>query len=909
MKKSTLLLLSLILSLGACTKTTSSAMRVNRAANNNTEERKVIDFDSLEANDYVETPTNQDEIGSFDLISPFNNQVLEQLGTFTWEAATNADKYTIEISSSPEFIAGLATVDYYKQPNIYATSWTPSVNLIYQNADYYWRVTAVNGSGNPVVSEVSTFRMVAPEVEEFQLDLGEADDWQLHPTGSYADIGIDNSNFFGNDEESVVVSFKKEDTMRGIPESDGWIVVTKTIEKSIYGTDALFFNLYYAGQDADIFIRLIDRDNEFWVCPVQVSNNAKQSVILQFDDFVQRTKDVTVGNRVFDHERIKYFEIVFERSFGDGMLLLSNVKAIKFSNYSNFFIDKLNFLEYPVEAWKNDSYQFEKEFDEDELTIKYWGPNDLGKPSINSIGYGFVKLAVNRYFSKGDCVKMKFKYTGNKGNNLVLRIYEEDTDRWFYRVPYSSLDVGEYQELVIPFEAFGDSSMQGDARRQFYYVIELQFGIEGQYGTGTASFKDFEIVKKADYQDETTRVVDASGMIEDFSRYNSNNEIFMIWNVSDKNKEEYISLNSVNKMGGSDNKYCGQFEYKADMDPAQYYLPISTTGTFGSFSLLLKDASVKDGDAKVGYLESVNADMTIYIELKTTEIYSYHIPVLDKAWYQYTLPFDSFDCANIDYLPFAPHPITAEGVDRIGFSFQYYYYDSLGNPCPRYTNDNKVYIDNICFGNATEFSKVLKEKIIHMDGDIATVDDFEGYATDDDINDAWVNGESYPYQNIALSNNVSSEGGSKSMSLEFKSNSNSPKYYLAPAVDKDVKGRVVRFSLYCDKPATVYFNLYFEISGSTLQYRATLDTVNVNEWTEYTIGISNNNFVKQGDGNGVTLNANYVKYVSRISFGMVYYDGLYGTYHLLVDNIHFDNTSGLSYDTNTRRVIDAEQEV
>ena len=144
------------------------------------------------------------------------------------------------------------------------------------------------------------------EVNEVEFDLGEADDWNLHPLGSYADVSIDTTNFFKNDKDSIKIQFKKEDTNQGKPESDGWIIVNKTIEKSIYGTDALFFNMYYAGQQADVVIRLVDRDNEYWYAPALVSNNAKQSVILKFDEFKQRTGDVTVANMKFDFERIKY---------------------------------------------------------------------------------------------------------------------------------------------------------------------------------------------------------------------------------------------------------------------------------------------------------------------------------------------------------------------------------------------------------------------------------------------------------------------------------------------------------------------------------------------------------------------------------------------------------------------------
>ena len=898
MRKKSLIFLALLMTLGACNKVSTSSKA---------QERKQVDFDTLESNDYQQTPNNYQQIGEFELVAPYNGAILSELTTFSWNAAENAQRYKLEICSHRNFINDIDSIDYYCQDNINGLSWTPDVNLMLKNTTYYWRVTADNGRKQPKCCvEAFTFYIEAPEIEEFKFDLGEADDWQLHPTGSYADISVDNNDFFGNGEKSIVVSYKTEDTQRGIPESDGWIVVTKTIEKSIYGTDSLLFNMYYSGQEANIFIRLIDRDNEFWVCPVQVSNNAKQSIILKFSDFVQRTKDVTVANEVFDYERIKYFELVFEKSFGDGTLLISNVRAIKFDNYRDLFIEKLNFNDYAEDQWVNEGYQFEKEITDDELTIKFWGQNDQDKPSISPGGYGFAKINVGQYFYSGDSIKLKVKYHGNKGSYVTLRIYEEDKDRWYYRIPYSSLVEDEYSELVIPFAAFAKSSIQADGRRQFYYIINIQFGIEGQYGTGTASYKDFEIVKKKDYQTETRRAVDMSGVIDNFDTYSATKDMYFIWELTDVNKDEYMSLNTANKTGGSNNPFCGQFEYKADMEPALYELPVVTSESFSSFSIWMKDASIMDSNPRVSHLTNVSADVNIYIKLHTDEIYCYHLGYIEKTWTQYVIPFDRFVCSNADYIPHIISQITGVGIDKIGFTFQYYYEDVMGKPYPVYTDDNKVYIDNICFGHDTVYSQTLKEKVIHMDGNIALVDDFESYNNSDDLNDVWIDGRDFAYQHKELSNNVSSEGGNNSMSLTYKSNSDSPAYYISPAFDSDVKAKAVRFSLYSDKPAIIYFNLYFLIGTGTVQYRATLRNIAVGQWAEYAIGLSVFELIS---GNDITLNANHIQFISRISFGMAYYDGNYRQYQLLVDNLILDYS--LSYNTNTMdnpRIIDGEQE-
>ena len=899
MKKRSLIFVALLLALSCCAKEATSV----RA-----DDRKVIDFDTLESNDYTETPPNYGALGEFNLIAPANGAVLEQLGTFTWEACENAERYSLEICSHPNFIKDSTLIDYYVQDNIVGTSWSPTVSLMLKDTTYYWRVSAINGRKVPkTIEHPYSFFVEAPEIESFEFDLGEADDWQLHPTGSYADIGVDNSDFFGNGQKSIVVSFKKEDTMRGIPESDGWIVVTKTIEKNTYGTDSLFFEMYYAGQDADIFVRIIDRDNEFWVCPIKVSINAKQKVFLKFDDFVQRTGDVTENNHIFNHERIKSLEIVFERSFGDGVLLISNMKAVKFSSFSDMLIDKLDFTSYREDQWSNDSYQFEKEVTQDELTIKYWGSNSDGHPSINSVGYGFAKIAVGQYFYSGDAIKVKVKYTGYVGSNLVIRIYEEDTDRWFFRMPFSNFTAGEYQEFLIPFDAFGKSSINGDGKRQFYYIINIQFGVEGVYSTGTASFKDFEVVKKKDYKTEEVREVGLDGVIEDFNNYNASTELYLIWEESVKNKDEFMLLNTKNKIGGANNPYCGQFEYKADMEPAIYELPVhcldDVANPFTSFSIYLKDASLSSGDVRFSHLD-VRADTNIYIKLSSGEIYNWHLGYIDHTWNQYILPFADFELSNIDSLPYVASPITAEGIVKIGISFQYFYYDYSGKPVPMYIDDSPVYLDNITLGHDTSYEKILKEKVIHMDGNIAAIDDFEAYRNTDDLNDSWIDDRNYAYQHKELSNEVSSRGGSHSMAMNYKGNSESPSYFIAPAFDSDVKGRAIKLSMYAAKPVTVYLNLYFQIGTGSVHYRATISAINT-QWTEYVIGLSNDNFDLQS-GSAQVLSASLVSKITRISFGIVYWNSEsdYSVGQVYVDDIRFDNDSSISYATNTRTVIE-----
>lgn len=897
MKKTSLLFIALLLGLGAC----SSSIPIKNNAPSNDDASKVIEFDDLEDNNYTPTPHHKEPLGSFNLKN-VNTGIVDVLDTFMWEECENADKYSLEFCSHENFISDNDAIDYYIQKNINATSWTFTGSLTRNNSKYYWRVIAYNDSGEKYSNQVNDFYYAAPEVEEVEFDIGEADDWTLHPDGSYADIYIDNNNFFHNNKESLVVSFKEEDVNQGIPKSDGWVIVTRTIEKNTNGTDALSFNMYYSGKDANIFVRVIDRDNEFWHCPVQISNNARQEVFLRFADFEQRTGDVTVANMEFDYDRIKYLEIVFERSFGDGILLLSDVKAVKYENYKDRFIKKLDFTAYSEDKWVYEAYTFDTIKSENELTLKF---------NRNSQGYGFAKLNVNQYLvSKCDSIKMSVKYTGLKGSNVILRVYEEDMDRWSYKIPFSLLS-SEYKEFVIPYAAFASSSIMGDGRRQFCKIINFQFGLEGNYGSdsqeSSISFKDFEVVEKKDYGQQEYRYIDESGLIDDFNSYEYSAQMFMSWNTSYKNKDEYMQLNSTQKVGGNKNPYSGQFEYKCDMEPAIYTLPMKakegvTYPAFSSFNIWFKDASVKTEDPRYAHVEKYSAETLIRIILDTDEEYIYDLGNIDRVWTEYDISFSIFTLDNYDFLPHVPNPIKVEHISSIEFQFKYFYYDIFGKPTPLYIANNPVYVDNISFGNndSEELRKIVKEKVIKMDGDIALVDDFENYSRTEDLQYNWMDGKDYDYQKVTLSNEVSKEGGRHSMALQYKGNNESPNYYIAPAYDPAVKGKAIRVHLFSEKAATVYINLYLTIGSNTVQYRATISGVET-KWAEYTIGFSK--FVVVS-GSPRTLTQNDVVNISRISFGMTHYKEStdFDLHNLYVDNLLFDASA--SYSVESKRIIE-----
>ena len=142
-------------------------------------------------------------LSTFDLDNPLNDAIVSNVEEFSWSASKNAESYTLEICSNDQFISNIETLDYYKRDNISTTSFKFTASFAYKEVNYYWRVTAVNSGGTLQCNNVFHFYVKAPEVEEVHFDLGESDDWQLHQLGSYADISVDNSNFFGNGEKTL----------------------------------------------------------------------------------------------------------------------------------------------------------------------------------------------------------------------------------------------------------------------------------------------------------------------------------------------------------------------------------------------------------------------------------------------------------------------------------------------------------------------------------------------------------------------------------------------------------------------------------------------------------------------------------------------------------------------------------
>jgi len=847
---------------------------------------------SVGDNIFVENK-NTSQLGDFNLLSPTSGDEYIEVPTFTWEASTNATTYTLEVASTAEFITILDTEVYYKKTNISSTSFTIQSALSLRNTTYYWKVTASNGKYEKLCSEVKSFYLAADDKDEVPFDIGEADDWSLHQQGSYADISIDNSNFFGNNKPSLVISFEEENTNQGIPSSDGWMVLTRTIEKDLYGPDSLYLNFYYSGNDANLIIRLVDNDNEYWYSQVQISNNSKQGIILKFSDFIQRTADVTVANREFNYERIKYFEVVFEKAFGDGVCLINDVKGVKFANYENLFIGDLKFTSFTESNIIFENYNFDLDITEKELKMSYLKEANDKNPERGINGYGFTKLITNRYFMTGDAISLEVKYSGTKGSNALIRILEQDNDRWSFKVPFASMTTDEYLKVVIPYEAFAKSSINGDGARQFYYILQLQLGLEGVYGTGSITYKNFSIVKRADVIDASTLIIGEDGVIDNFDDYATNAELSYKWRTSTSNKDEMMNLETTDKPLTANNKKALSMAYKSDMGPATYTIPVDARGlSFNVISFCIKDKSYKNQDYT--HLANANAEFALVLTLKSGEEYRYHVDALDSFWYEYVIPFTSFTLANEEENP-NPLPITCDGIGYVTFAMQYFYKNAQGKNTPCYTTDNIVLADSLTLLNANEFSKTLTNKVIEpskSDANIAPIDDFE-YASNAKLNSAWTNVLDQSYGKPELSDDVSSSGGNSSMKIPYKGNNASPKVVTDTTVSSACKGKAIVLDLKGDGKATVYINIYLTVGSVTYQYRYTLSSV-VDSWNRYSIGF--NNFSLQDYSSGTTLSSTNLKYVTKITFGVVNYkDSLDSA--IYVDNLEFNANVGYTVNT------------
>lgn len=804
-------------------------------------------------------------IGDVLLISPTEGEEIYVLPTFVWSAADNADTYEFEICSSEDFSQYDDRV-YVKKTGITEPQYKLFSAIKEKNSDYFWRVTAVNGDTRKR-SETGSFYLAADE-REILFDVNYADEWKVHEQGSDATISVDDGDFFGNGKNSLVISFVEEDTKQGIPSSDGWIVVTHSQETEMYGVDAFYFNFYYSGDDAEAYLRVVDEDNEYWHAQIKLATNAKQTVIIKFADFELRTKGgTTIANQVFDYNYIKYVELVFEKSFGDGVAMISDLRAIKYDNYRYLFMDKFDFNEISG-AVIHDNYNFGTEISEEgsAFTYSFSGTaNENNGSGIN--GYGFVKFPVEKLLVNGDAFRLKLDYQGNiSSGNVLIRIIEEDGDRWVYRQKLSVL--GD-EPIIVPYMAFTLSEYKGDGSRQFYYVKQLQLGVEKIYSTGSVTVSDFEITDLTDeIEDLYKSTVDENGVIDDFNGYTSDVEMYYRWMLSESNKDEAIAIETSFALGTGNT--CARLGYKADMGQAMYATMFdSPDKNYSAISLWAMDASVKHNNDKdnavLNYLEEVNAKMVVSLYVNTGEEYYAEIESIGKYWADYTIAFTDFELSEGFFGQITP--LAAENIVAVKIGLQYYYYTENGTPYPVYTSNNFVYIDNLRFTFAEETGATeITHKLMPSEENpnVCVIADFDS-DTEETLAFNCKNG--YAYEKISLSEETAS-GEGLSLSMQYQGKQNSVAYSLNTVVDKSVSADCIRLLLKGDGKATVYLNIFMTYAGTRYKYRATLSNVS-DEWKVYTIGFDTSNFEKiEGTGNNV-ITRSRVQFIDEITFGIV----------------------------------------
>lgn len=841
-------------------------------------------------------------LGDFELVSPMQDAVCDKVPTFSWTASENAINYTLEVCSSESFYTQSSSIVYAKETNINALSFKISADLVLKNNQtYYWRVTAVNqynprSVGKEKMSEVSSFIYNVESEGEVDIGVGEAEDWALHKGGSVADISIDHSDFFGTgNQDTLRITFDKEHTLNGqtnVENSRGWIVVQKAVEKDFFGTTGLYCDFYYMGHDSTILLRIIDQDGELWYKQVNFTMDVKQIALLKWSDFILRRGDTVVQNETFDYQHIQAIEVCFERTFGDGCCMIGGIKAVEYEDYAPLFIEKLNYNIIPLSDWIYESYNFATTISEDgyELRLDYSPLN----------GYGFAKIPVKRYFTQGNAIRVKIKFSGGYNanqTNAILRIYEPDQDRWSMTMPFKQLVKDEYTELTIPYAAFEQSSIV-EGKRQFYYIENIQFGLNNCYNTGSIFYKDFEIITTPSVS-ENKREVGQDGVIENFDNYSTRLNAYESWECSVENKDEGIFLNSDEMFHDGTNVNAGRFTYKTDMQMASYdiYTDVKAQG-LNAIKFWIKDASVPktEGTPFSDYTgDDVAPLVVIQIALNDGRWYRYQIDKAPRKWTEYVIPFSEFYLFQGSEYEDSPAAIS-ENVVNFAFGMQYFYmYNGKGYPL--YTQNNPVFMDNIMFTSATSMSEVALENELHPDANKVTlVDNFE-YESDEALHNKWfgISKDHLEYEHIELSNDVSSEGGTHSMKLDYKG-STSPSYAVYPTIGSDSESRCLSVDIKGDGIATVYLNIYLRGGNNTLvQYRYIINKA-ANGWNRYVIGFSDEIWTNMT--NSQSIGTKSLQMIQRFTFGVAGGSGE-SVASIYVDNLKFCYNPGFGVNTVT----------
>ena len=815
------------------------------------------------------------DLTSFQLLTPNNESRCSGTISFTWEEVPNATSYSIEISWREDFYNDPNQV-YLKESNIAQPKYDLTYSLPKKDINYWWRVTAEN-KDHFKISNTRHFFYESVKSPEIPIVIDDVDDWKVHEEGSQAELSIDRTNFFGNGQPSLVISFDMEHTKQDIPSSDGWMVITKAEDRELYGTDAFLFDFYYSGHDATILMRVLDDDGEYWHNEVKVSRNSKQTVVMKYTDFSLRTAGTNIFNREFDWQRIHYFEIVFERTFGDGVCVVSNIRAVNYEDYRWMFMDKMDFRGYDESLWTYENYNFNRVISDDgnELTINYGG--EYG----SFPGYGFQNIPVYKILATGDALRMQVKISGGSvGSTFFFRVTEQDVDRWQFKTPFTYFERDVYKELVIPLKSLrrpDNGSMNGDGAKQFFYILRFNFGLNECYSSGSISIKDLEVITiKDDVEPNNIRTVQSDGVIEDFNNYDLYTQMYYYWEQSSENVDEAMKLDTLHRIGGYRNTYCAEFDYKADMMMATYqlYMDASACVNQNAFQVWFKDGTQKDPKPKYDHLPSDKVAPTVIIQLTmdSGEWYRYTIDCLLKEWNVYTISFDDFELDEGSKHVGPAKPLDVKHIVHMGFGFQYFYYDKDGKPDPSYAIANPVYLDEIKFVEA-DATKV--EEISYViapdptDNKLIHIDDFESLdLTDpDSVFDSWQYAKEHEANLMTPSNDVSSQGGEKSLLMQYQGTT-SISYERSTPFTAACSARGFAIDIKWDGQATVYINLNYHSTGTSAKYRATL---NASDFTSgagwYHVELGLNKFAIQS-GSG-SLSKGDIKNIETISFGLV----------------------------------------
>lgn len=832
----------------------------------------------------IDNPIKSGEIGEFNLLTPEDNFVATTGFTFTWEEANNASSYSIEISADENFYNDKDAI-YVKENNISLAKFDLNYTLPVKDIDYFWRVTASNKDHSKKSKQVGKFHYASTKVGEIPIDIEDAQDWTVHKEGSQAEVSIDRNNFFGNNKNSLRIAFDKEHTSVGPVSQIGWIVITKTEDRELYGTDAFYLNFYYSGHDSNVLIRVLDYDGEYWHNQVKISNNSKQTILMKYSDFSLRTAGSNVYNRVFDWYHIRYFEIVFEKTFGDGICMISNIKAVNIEDYQDMFVKKVNFKSTNMKDWTYENYNFEKTISEDgnEITLGYGG----------GIGYGFQNININKFLADGDALRMKVKYTGTGSNaTFYFRVLEEDKDRWQFKTPFSYFIKDDYKELIIPLKSLQRTqNMSGDGAKQLNYILKFNIGFADNYTAGTISIKDLEVINIInDVLDSRTRVISSNGIIDDFNNYNIYTEMYYYWEQSLVNKDEAMKLDTIHKTGGNKNNYCAEFDYKADLEQATYQLYLDTENVTGknAFQIQLKDATPRPENSAFDYLsdDEIAAELIIQLTLDTGEWYRYTINAVKKEWSNYTIPFTKFSLFNKDELINEPVALTSNHIIHLGFGFQYFFLNEDGSKNPTYASANPVFLDNIALVSTTESDVTSPEipwsiKPDSSNPSQATVDTFE-LMNNDNLFDYWAYAKEHEANSIELSNDVSSLGETKSLKMKYKG-SDSVSYERITPFAQNVQAYGLTLDIKADKKATIHLNLNYRNGEKVIKFRYTIYPTlynNSNDWYHYEIGF---NKFKDVDNTKNTISYKSIWKIETISFGVTNADN--SESYIYIDNI------------------------